>query len=282
MEGFSFQTILVQYMKKFIIAFLLFGSCLLGQEKSRIKVLSFNIHYGIGMDKKKDLKRIARVINESGADIIGVQEVSDSVMVSELSKLTGMYGVFGASMKKNSMPNLYGLLELDEPKDLLYYGDAILSKFPFTYVGNVWIPSASESRYEAMAIDLKLGQRPCPIRLITTHFDYLNNLGSRISRMASVDVIEEKFMKNFSGASILTGDFNSTPNSEIIKLLQSKGWVLSKTKEKLLTAPSDKPSVQIDYVMPRPKDKWKIIKVEVIQEKIASDHLPVLMTLELN
>ena len=269
-------------MKKFIIAFLLFGSCLLGQEKSRIKVLSFNIHYGIGMDKKKDLKRIARVINESGADIIGVQEVSDSVMVSELSKLTGMYGVFGASMKKNSMPNLYGLLELDEPKDLLYYGDAILSKFPFTYVGNVWIPSASESRYEAMAIDLKLGQRPYPIRLITTHFDYLNNLGSRISRMASVDVIEEKFMKNFSGASILTGDFNSTPNSEIIKLLQSKGWVLSKTKEKLLTAPSDKPSVQIDYVMPRPKDKWKIIKVEVIQEKIASDHLPVLMTLELN
>ena len=105
---------------------------------------------------------------------------------------------------------------------------------------------------------------------------------SKVSRMAAVDVIEEKFMTNYEGPSILTGDFNSTPNSKTLTLLQSRGWVLNKTNERLLTAPSSKPSFQIDYVMPRPEEKWKIIALEVIQEKNASDHLPILMTLELN
>ena len=269
-------------MKNFIVGFLLVGSCLFGQEKVRIKILSYNIHYGIGMDKKKDLSRIARVIKESGADIVGIQEVADSIMVAKLSSLTGMYGVFGESMEKNKIPNLYTLLQLQEPEDLLYYGDAILSKLPFTYVGNIWIASASESRYEAMAIDLKIGDRQELIRFITTHFDYLNTIGSKVSRMAAVDVIEEKFMTNYEGPSILTGDFNSTPNSKTLTLLQSRGWVLNKTNERLLTAPSSKPSFQIDYVMPRPEEKWKIIALEVIQEKKASDHLPILMTLELN
>ena len=41
----------------------------------RLKILSYNIHHGEGVDKKLDLERIAKLISESDADIVALQEV---------------------------------------------------------------------------------------------------------------------------------------------------------------------------------------------------------------
>ena len=59
--------------------------------RKHIKVMSYNIHYGIGMDKKYDLERIAKVITAQDPDIVGLQEIGDSIMAATLGKLTGMY-----------------------------------------------------------------------------------------------------------------------------------------------------------------------------------------------
>jgi endonuclease/exonuclease/phosphatase (EEP) superfamily protein YafD len=40
-----------------------------------LRVLTYNIHHGVGEDGVLDLERIARVIADSGADVIGLQEV---------------------------------------------------------------------------------------------------------------------------------------------------------------------------------------------------------------
>ena len=40
-----------------------------------IRVMSYNIHHGEGIDGKLDLKRIGDIIKNSNADIIGLQEV---------------------------------------------------------------------------------------------------------------------------------------------------------------------------------------------------------------
>ncbi len=47
------------------------------------------------------------------------------------------------------------------------------------------------------------------------------------------------------------------------------------------TFPSDQPDKKIDYVMFYPRDKWRVIKTEVIADKIASDHCAYLVTIEL-
>lgn len=249
-----------------------------------IKVLSYNIHYGVGTDSKKDLQRIADVINRHNPDIVGLQEVHDSLMITELSKLTNMKGVFGPSMKKEA-PNLYKLLNITVPESQLYYGDGILSKHPFKYIGNVFIPSASSSRYEAMCVDVDLSQiygSDNAVRFITTHFDYLETVGSQLAREATVEVIERTFFNDsLVLPAILTGDFNVTPQSKPIKLLEKRGWIYENLNENLFTVPVKNPKKQIDYIMPRPKKRWKILDVEVINETLASDHLPVLMTLEL-
>lgn len=239
------------------------------QEKPvTIKVLSYNIHYGVGMDSKKDLARIADVIMQVNPDIVGLQEISDSTMTAELGKLTNMKAVFGPS--KGTMSG---------------YGDAILSRYPFKYVGNESIPSASSSRYQAMCVDVDLSQvygKGSIVRFITTHFDWLRTIGSEVARKGAVEVIEKAFFSdNHTYPSLLTGDLNATPDSDPILLLQKNGWVHENSNKDLFTIPVVNPTRQIDYVMARPTERWHIVRVQVLKEPIASDHLPILMTLEL-
>ncbi len=248
-----------------------------------LKVMTYNIHYGVGMDGKKDLARIAAVINDWKPDIVGLQEVSDSVMMAELGQLTGMEAVFGASTEAEP-PNLYRLLGIPVPEAQLHYGDGILSRYPMKYLGNHAIPSASSSRYEAMAVDVDLSERwpsSARVRFITTHFDYLETIGSRRARQAAVEVLEEAFVDERQDVSyILTGDLNATPDDLPLQLLRGKGWVLEDFGRDLFTVPVTRPAKQIDYVLFRPKSSWTVTDVMVIDEQMASDHLPVLMIFE--
>lgn len=250
----------------------------------QLRVLSYNIHYGVGMDSNKDLKRIADVINRLNPDIVGLQEVADSNMTATISHLTDMIGVFGASTEKET-PNLYHLLDIPVPESQLFYGDAILSKYPFRYLGNLSIPSASSSRYEAMCVDVNFSEKygeETMVRFITTHFDYLRTIGSEYARKAAIEVIETAFINDSLNIPyILTGDLNATPRSAPLKLLEEKGWVIENAGKELATVPSISPQKQIDYVLVRPKRRWRIIDVSVIEEELASDHRPILMTLEL-
>ncbi len=252
------------------VLLLLFTFFLSGFSTSKpktFKVMSYNIHYGIGMDKVYDLERIAKVITDQDPDIVGLQEIGDSIMAATLGKLTGMHYVFGPS--KKSMKG---------------YGDAVLSKHPFIWVGNYSIPSASSSRYQVMGVDVDLSSiygKNTKVRFLNTHFDWTQSIGSQEARMATVDVIERGFFKESVLPSILTGDLNAIPNSEPLKKLNKKGWITNKPRSKLFTIPVLNPKRQIDYVLVRPRKDWKIIDAKVLDEPVASDHLPIIMVLEL-
>ena len=120
------------------------------------------------------------------------------------------------------------------------------------------------------------------VRFITTHFDYLRTIGSNYAREAAVEVIETAFINDSLDLPyILTGDLNATPSSAPLKLLEEKGWVIENAGKDLPTVPSISPRKQIDYILVRPERSWRIIDVSVIEEGMASDHSPILMTLEL-
>jgi len=230
--------------------------------------MSYNSHYGVGMDDKVDLPRIAKVISDEHPDIVGLQEIGDSTMAAELGRLTGMKFVFGPSLDR-----------MDG------YGDAVLSKHPFEWVNNYSIPSASSSRYQAMGIDVDLSGiygNNTRIRFINTHFDWLKTIGSQEARLATVEVIEKGFFNDEKSLpAILTGDLNAVPDSWPLKKLKQKGWVAETLGKELNTIRSTNPTKQIDYVLIRPERSWIVIDVRVLNEPVASDHLPVVMTLEL-
>jgi endonuclease/exonuclease/phosphatase family metal-dependent hydrolase len=238
------------------------------KSSTSITVLSYNIHYGKGIDGKYDLNRIANVILSVSPDIVGLQEISDSTMATELGNLTGMTAVFGQSLGR-----------MDG------YGDAILSAHPFDWVDNLSVPSASESRYEVMGVDVDLSKIFGPetsIRFINTHFDWLKTLGSHFARLGSVEVIEKGFFEtNPYQPAILTGDLNEIPESAPLQALKKNGWVYENLGRPLPTIGAANPTRQIDYILPRPINRWHIFTVEVLDEQVASDHRPIVMTLEL-
>lgn len=232
-----------------------------------IKVLSYNIHYGLGTDGVTDLERIAQVILRSEADLVGLQEIGNKAMADKLGELTGMQAVFGRSKE-----NDHG------------YGDAILCRLPFEWVGNEWIPSASSSRYQAMAVDVDLSEsvgEGATVRLINTHFDWLGTIGSQEARLATVDVLERAFREDSELPMILTGDLNARPDSAPLEKLADRGWTQGDPATELLTWEATDPDRQIDYVLVAPARAWRIVGIEVMDEPLASDHLPIVMELEL-
>lgn len=230
-----------------------------------IRVMSYNIHYGIGMDGIYSLDNIAEVIKKADPDLVGLQEIGDSLMAAELGRLTGMNVVFGPSLGK-----------MDG------YGDAILSKYPFKWVGNESIPSASSSRYQAMAIDIDFSGKSSKlgvVRFINTHFDWLSTIGSEYARLASVDVIEQAFLKDSTIPAILTGDLNAIPDSDVLKKLASVGWVNHQHGGPYKTIDSIEPKRQIDYVLYRRNHQWKVENAFVMYGEESSDHLPIVLDL---
>ncbi len=72
----------------------------------------------------------------------------------------------------------------------------------------------------------------------------------------------------------------TTPGSDPINLLSGQ-WCYAAQDDPQPTAPSVRPRRKIDYIMYKPKDRWKVVEVRVIDEKVASDHCPVFSVLEL-
>lgn len=236
----------------------------ISDKENVIRVMSYNTHYGKGMDGVFSLENIAEVIKKANPDIVGLQEISDSLMAQKLGDLTGMKAVFGPSLGRSNG-----------------YGDAILSKYSFEWVDNLSIPSASSSRYQAMAVDVDLSnmsEELGKIRVINTHFDWLRTIGSKHARLATIDVIEEAFFKDQDILpSILTADLNSTPDSKEIDKLESHGWVNYNDGNTYHTHNSINPDKQIDYILYRTKNKWKVKNFFVMYGEESSDHLPVVI-----
>lgn len=266
LTNMTFRLIKGVFVTLYFFSSMGWSSRALAQESKTISVMSYNIHYGQGMDGRLDLPRIAEIISAQDPDLVGLQEIGDFAMAEKMGRLTGMKFVFGPSLGKKEG-----------------YGDAILSKHPFDSFKNYSIPSASSSRYQAMGIDVDLSQvfgRAAKVRFINTHFDWLRTIGSEEARLATVEVIERAFFGDDSLPAILTGDLNATPESKPLERLFEKGWMNENLGKTLNTIGGERRARQIDYVLFRSKQRWNVVDVEVLAEPIASDHLPIVMELE--
>ncbi len=234
-------------------------------EKKMIRVLSYNIHHGEGIDGKLDLERIARVIKSASPDIVSLQEVDKRTersqgvdQAKELARLTGMKYAYGPSMG------------YDDGK----YGNAILTKFIIANSKTIPLPGEPRS---ALCVTLKTFGTHLPVKrflFIATHLDT-----KKTPRIASVPLIEKLFDSNPDLPAIIAGDFNATPESPTMEAL-GKTWKSATHRKDLFTFPVAKPSKQIDYILCRPAGQWKVVSTKVLDEAIASDHRPILAELQ--
>jgi endonuclease/exonuclease/phosphatase family metal-dependent hydrolase len=236
--------------------------------KTIIKVLTFNILHGATTIGDFNLDVIAKVIIDADPDLVALQEVDFMTnrarkydLATELGQRAKMAPVFGKAMSYDGGE----------------YGEAILSKHSFLQTRNVALPFHYGKEPRAALEIVTILASGDTIAFVGTHLDHTKDEKDRISQ---VKKINEVFHRN-KYPTILAGDLNAEPGSTPINILEEV-WAASCDKNDLVpTYPSDNPGKKIDYIMFYPKDRWKVIRTEVICDSIASDHCGYLVTLEL-
>lgn len=236
-----------------------------GRGRVRLRVMSYNIHVGIGMDKKLDLARIAEVIKRSRADIVGLQEVDRGVErtgrvdeIKELARLTGMDYAFAHNLDYQGGQ----------------YGVAVLSRFPILAIDHRRFANRRErERRGFIRVEVEVEGRR--LNFVTTHLDY-QFLDGRIFETEQL----LKALEEVRGPLIVAGDFNEEPPGGAYEMMLKAGYADGWTQKTTdgLTYPADKPTKRIDYVFHRGLG-GDVHATASVPDTLASDHRPLVVTL---
>lgn len=230
-----------------------------------MRVATYNIRHGVGMDDALRLERTAATLRALDADIIGLQEVDSVVRRSNdvdqarlLGDLLGMRASFGAFM----------------PYQGGAYGMAILSRWPIVRTTSLRLPDGNEPRIALVAeVERPDGTR---LTVVNVHFDWVE---SDRYRYAQAEVVRT-MLDTLSTPWLLLGDFNDEPGSRTLRLLTRAGDEATKPDSARLTFPAaPTPTKEIDFIVAGPRGGWRVGDVTVVAERLASDHRPVVATL---
>lgn len=229
-----------------------------------IRIVSYNIQSGNGMDHVYDVPRTAAAINRLNPDAVGLQEVriyadrpGDGDIPAILSAHTGLKAHFGLAI---SFPSFE-------------YGIGILSRYPSEIVEKIELPCVPGTE-QRVALVTKIRHPAKEFFLITTHFSF--ERGFEAVRLEQMKTILETVRAKHYAPAVLTGDLNAVPAEPCVREL-AKDWTVADTEKP--TFNSADPSVQIDYIAWYPRDAFRLKDYLVADERLASDHRPVLADL---
>lgn len=243
-----------------------FAACW-GDEPLRLRVLTYNIHHGEGVDGKLDLDRIAKVMKEVTPDVIALQEVDQNVsrsnvvdQAADLGRLMDMKYVFG------------GNIDLQGGK----YGNALLTRLEIVGQQNELLPNVGNGEQRGvLKVELRIPDQSTNLVVFATHFDHRRNDQERVLSAERINALSTGV-----GAAILLGDLNDVRGSRALGVLD-KFWQRV-NDEPHPTIPVAQPKEQIDFILVRPGERWRTIETKVLDEAVASDHRAFLAVIELN
>lgn len=207
----------------------------------KLRVATYNVRACRGTDRRRSEARIAEVIAELSADIVGLQELDLSRQRSEgvdqtalIAAQLGWHYYFHPAMRTG-----------DE-----HYGDAVLSRYPLALRRACDLPGPAPfyCRETRVAISMDVETPLGPVHLINTHF----GLG-RSERLLQAQLLNEEWL----GANpadtplILLGDFNSLPGSRTHRALAQHLRDVRKLVAPVRafrTFPTSFPSFAVDHI----------------------------------
>ncbi|MDA7931424.1 endonuclease/exonuclease/phosphatase family protein [bacterium] len=250
---------------RFLFLLLLPFSLIRAEEDAPLKMVSYNIRHGAGMDGKIDLARLAKIIAKEDPDLVALQEVDQNCkrsggldQAAELGKLLKMDHRFGKFMD----------LQGGE------YGMAVLSRLPIQETTRHVLPVGAEPRC-ALEIVVQPKGWEKPLSFIGIHNDWTKEE----IRVRQVSDLLAKLKKKGHSV-VLAGDFNAQPGSDSLNLLVKEGWKTLR-KKPAATFPSEKPSVEIDFFIAKDFPLFTY-QDKIIDELIASDHRPITVEISIS
>lgn len=247
--------------------------------KCRLRVMTYNIHHGRGTDGRYDLERIGAVIAAQKPDIVALQEIEQFRVRTrghnqpeELARQLGMHYAFARVIEHRA-----------EPHHGAAYGNAILSRFPILAQEHFNI-SYKGAREPRGCLHATLDVEGIPIHVFCVHLGLRHSERHyQMERLLSQEVVNNQKFGN--GPKILLGDFNNwwpVKSSRLVEPHFKNAFVVTGRK-RLRTFGKPFDLLSLDYIFASPD--LRLATCEVIRDqlsKIASDHRPLLCSLDLN
>jgi len=229
--------------------------------------MSWNLHGLRGSDGRRDPERVARVIAELRPDVAGLQEVGlpgapDPAEL--LAGLTGMRGAFGPTMS-----HWLGFA----------YGNAVLSRHPIVGVRNYDLSVRRREPRGCVRVDVELADTR--VHFFCAHLGlHWRERRKQAAQLLSADVLRDAALAH---PLVLVGDFNSFSNRSAVPRWLRRQLVDAAiaARNEAPTFPSSFPLLRLDHCYVGPA--IRVAGVDVIrtaETRRASDHLPVLVELE--
>lgn len=236
-----------------------------------VKVATYNIRAGVGSDGQYNLDGIANTIRESGADIIGLEEVD--VHWGSRSNFENEIKILADQLDMNYFLAPIYNMEPSKPGDpRRKFGVAVLSKYPILKAENREITRLSTQ-------EANPSPKPAPgflqaqihvageqVWFYVTHLDYRSDPTVRQMQVSDMLGIMAEHDNN-----ILVGDMNATPEAaELAPLFQQfqDSWALTQDSPGY-TYPAEAPTKRIDDILTSPEIK---VQSTSLMDSLASDH----------
>ena len=221
-----------------------------------ITVASYNIHRGAGLDRCVNLERIAEVLKEVGADLVGLQEVF-LPQAEILAARLGMALVMGPTKTTGR----------------LLYGNAVLTKLPILNSHTFDLSWARREPRGGIRLDVPLNHRL--VHVFNVHFGL--KVRERADQVRML-VGEHILRGDLTGHRILIGDLNEWFPGTVGRLLRRElhGPRMRRTH------PAPVPLFPLDRIYWDDRLVCEHFYVHRSRlARVASDHLPVVARLRL-
>ena len=229
-----------------------------------LRIATYNVHKCRGMDRKTNLARIARILQELDADVIGMQEILDV--------RDGPAELDQARHLADSLPGYTWCVGENRPLHGGAYGNMTLSRIPVKSFHNYDLTHLRREPRGCLRVDLKLDV------LSTIHvFNLHLGTGFRERRhqgRALVDLLGKDVR---TGPRIIFGDFNEwTRGLTTRSMARHFNTFEPKTMlKRTRTYPGFFPILHLDHFYYDPTlHLERIHLVSSPEARIASDHLP--------
>jgi endonuclease/exonuclease/phosphatase family metal-dependent hydrolase len=225
-------------------------------------VASYNIHRGVGLDRKRDLDRIARVIGEMSPDVVGLQEVvrengvAHADQATYLGQALGMQVVMGETRSYGSGT----------------YGNAVLTRLPV--LSSVRCDLSCDGREPRGCIRVDLDLDHTAVHLFNCHFGLAFH-----ERRAQLKLLAGFLQAaDCEGPRLLVGDFNEWHRGPVTRRLRRE--FSSPMRRMRRTHPALFPLFRLDRIYWDVELQGEAFHVHRSRlARVASDHLPVVARL---
>ncbi len=237
-----------------------------------LRIMTYNVHRCLGVDRKLDPGRVAAVIAQTRPDIVALQEVDVG-----RRRTGGVDQAHLLAMRLGMAFHFNAALKVEEEQ----YGDAILTSGALTLVKAGALPGSPDfKRLEprgALWVDIEIGGQR--LQVLNTHLGLVpHEQRAQARALAGPDWLGGALRRD---PLIVLGDFNATPRQAVYRTLAEPlrdARACVEAARALPTFPSRLPMLAIDHVfVSRGVSVRAVRAVAAPLARLASDHLPLIV-----